>query len=73
MKKLLVVMVLVGACAGRAHVEATPAQRAQAIQLYLDGATTQQIGQRFALSQNEARELLHDTIKDLNRMYFRNR
>ena len=74
MKKLMVMVALVvGACAAQPHVQATPEQRREAIQLYMDGASCAQIGERFAISQNDARELVHDTIKDLNRMYFRNR
>jgi hypothetical protein len=74
MSKLALTLSLVlAACAGPPRITATPAQRAAAIQLYVTGSSTDEVAERLALYPEQARELIHTTLLDLNRRYYRSR
>jgi DNA-directed RNA polymerase specialized sigma24 family protein len=73
MTKLTIALSLVlGACGASPRITATPEQRAAAMQLYMAGASTHEVADRLAMQPDDARELIHTTLRDLNRRYYRN-
>ncbi len=71
MTKLAILTVLVTACGARSTAPVSPAQRSQAIHLYLDGASDQEIAATLACGPDQAHAVLHDAIVELNRKFYR--
>jgi hypothetical protein len=69
-KLALTFSLILAACGAQPRVTATPAQRAEAIGLYATGSSMKDVAARLAMDHDEAREVIHATLRDLNRRYY---
>jgi len=73
MRTIILSLALLTGCAMRPNVVATPATKAEAVSLYLNGASIDAISEHYNIKHDEARELLRLTVRDLYRMLDRDR
>jgi hypothetical protein len=73
MTKFILCAVLMTGCYARPHVVASPQQKLEAISLYMNGATSEDIGAHYGLDHDETRELLRMTIRELNKKFYSGR
>lgn len=62
-----------GACAARPKIVVTPERKVEAIALYIKGATAAEVGAHFGIAREDARELIHITLKEVSKKYYSNR
>jgi hypothetical protein len=59
------VSVALAACAARPAIQATPAQRAQAVGIVVCGDTVRDVATELAISEADARQLIRATAREL--------
>jgi hypothetical protein len=64
-------LALATGCAARPPVQVTPAQRTEAIRLYADGVTLDQVAARLAIGHDDARYVIRSGLIDMQRRYAR--
>ena len=72
-KLSILAIVFITACAtgSTSTGPVSPHQRSEAVGLYLSGATDEEIATKLALQPDEAREVVHGAILELNRKFYR--
>ena len=60
-------LLTLAACAGRPAAVVTPAQRAQAAAVVLNGGTLDDVAAQMAMTDDQARRVLRTTIRELRR------
>ena len=70
--KALIISLLIAGCAHHRPVT-TPQQRTEAIQLYLNGASSLEVAKHLKMSHKDARYVLRSTISSLSGRYQRDR
>lgn len=57
--------VALAACAGRPAIQSTPAERAQAVGIAVCGGSVRDVATELSISEDEARELVRSTAREL--------
>jgi hypothetical protein len=65
--------VSLAACAGSARHTTSPTARADALKMFIGGASCAEVAQNLGIDREEARDLIRTGIVDLDRRYYRSR
>jgi hypothetical protein len=73
MRTLVLTLAVLTGCATRPPIVATPETKAEAVSLYIKGATSAELSEHFNIDREDARELIRITIRDLYKKYSKDR
>jgi transposase-like protein len=73
MKPVMLALVTVAACASSPRPPTSPEMKTTAMQMYCEGASIDDVARSLEVDREQARAIIHVTLVDLNRRYYRGR